>query len=120
MSSNLIITFCLVHICKAGILNSPEVKTPLPTPIPDPESLRGGCEYDGDYYEPGVIHKEVFGACESVITCEEGGGVIVSDSAGCFYDPTKGKLLRMIFGWLLFNVALEILPLVFIKVCIQT
>ncbi|XP_048754197.2 uncharacterized protein LOC125665547 [Ostrea edulis] len=91
MSVKLIIIFGLlhIHVCRAGVIISPEITTPLPTPIPDPESLRGGCEYDGDYYEPGIIQKSLQGSCELLVTCEEGGGVLISDSDGCIQDTVN-------------------------------
>ncbi|XP_061188409.1 uncharacterized protein LOC133196556 [Saccostrea echinata] len=81
MSPKLIRIFCVLHICNVTAI---PIERSITTSTPDPKALqRDGCEYDGKHYEPGVIRKDKHGSCESVLICEEGGGVAVSDSSGC-------------------------------------
>lgn len=83
-------TFLIICYCNAGVLPpkiilgsiSPSVPTPLPS---------GKCEYNGKYYDPGVIKKEKNGDCVSDITCMEGGVISIGDSSGCWGSMDKGR-----------------------------
>lgn len=76
--TTLFTTFLIICHCNAGVLPpkiilgsiSPSVSTPLPS---------GKCEYNGKYYDPGVIKKEKNGDCVSDITCMEGGVISIGD-----------------------------------------
>lgn len=90
-------TFLIICYCNAGVLPpkiilgsiSPSVPTPLPS---------GKCEYNGKYYDPGVIKKEKNGDCVSDITCMEGGVISIGDSSGCWgsMDKEVAELLKRI------------------------
>lgn len=76
-------SFCHGAVLLSGLNYSPH------PPRYDP---KGGCEYLGKYYEPGVISEDKDGDCQTVVTCMEGGGVMVGDSVGCMGDVYKGRL----------------------------
>lgn len=87
--TNLFTTVLIICYCNAGVLppkiDQSSVSPPIPTPL-----RSGKCEYNGKYYEPGLITIDKDGDCVSDVTCMEGGVISIGDSSGCFGSMDKG------------------------------
>ncbi|EDO34737.1 predicted protein [Nematostella vectensis] len=60
---------------------TPPATPPWPTTPP-------GCHFHGKWYPPGSeISMSSYGECESGLTCDESGMIMVWDGLGCFRDP---------------------------------
>lgn len=83
-------TVLIICYCNAAVLppKIDESSVSQPVPITPPS---GKCEYNGKYYDPGVIEKEKNGDCVSDITCMEGGVISIGDSSGCWGSMDKGR-----------------------------
>lgn len=53
--------------------------------------LLGKCEYNGKYYDFGVIEKEKNGDCVFDVICMEGGVILIGDLFGCWGSMDKGR-----------------------------
>lgn len=82
-------TVLIICYCNAAVLppKIDESSVSQPVPIPPPS---GKCEYNGKYYDPGVIEKEKNGDCVSDVTCMEGGVISVGD---CLERMDKGRAI---------------------------
>lgn len=83
-STVLIICYCNAAVLPSKIILS-SVSPPVPTPPPS-----GKCEYNGKYYDPGVIEKEKNGDCVSDVTCMESGVISIGD---CLERMDKGRAI---------------------------
>lgn len=82
-------TVLIICYCNAAVLppKIDESSVSPPVPITPPS---GKCEYNGKYYDPGVIEKEKNGDCVSDVTCLEGGVISIGD---CLERMDKGRAI---------------------------
>lgn len=113
--TNLFTTVLIICYCNAGVLppkiDQSSVSPPIPTPL-----RSGKCEYNGKYYEPGLITINKDGDCVSDVTCMEGGVISIGDSSGCFGSMDKGtddhyRLQASCAVWAMFLVETLLLSL---------